>query len=198
MSNESSIQNEKNSILTQEKNENLNQVKTDTLNFEDSIQHEMKKLDIPLQEGWRWRLLRVKSGKEFLIQKKLEEDYSDSIASVFIPFYISPMKRNNTIVQTKRVIHPGYFYCLCKKTGYHEALRMIYKQLDILLYVASDKHVNLDQVKNMCYSMQNRVENSLFKEGDSVQILSGIWKDFSGIVISVNNTNVKKQWRQRN
>ncbi|MEL6711713.1 MAG: hypothetical protein AAFO15_00660 [Pseudomonadota bacterium] len=179
-------------ISKKEVKENTNIENSNVSVVGENISEEMSKLDIKLEDGWLWRLLKVKSGKEFQVQTYLEERFSDAIAAVFVPFQMSSMKRSGKFIEYKKVIHPGYIYCLCKQYGYHEALKNTSKHLEILLYVVSN-NVSLEQIRNMCNNVHNKVNDSLFSEGDSVLILSGIWKDFSGTVVSVNHTNVKVQ-----
>ena len=149
-------------------------------------------------QDFKWYILktktnceaRAKSSIENLVKKNKMEDY---VKKVFIPERDTVSVVKGKKVTRAKKIYPGYIFI--EMMFSNEAWHLIKSATNVIHFVGGAKEkpqeVPVEQLNIINKEVQDSVENPQtqisFLERENVQVISGPFKNFSGIVEEVNH-----------
>ena len=155
-----------------------------------------------LVDEFNWYSLRVISGKEKVVEENIEyesneNNISNLIDEVFVPFEKVVELKNNKKVVKEKMFFPGYILIkmiLNKKSKY------IIENINGVMSFVGPKGkqpvpLRDDEIKRIFGEVERKEGRELmvtpFKKGDFVKVIAGPFIDFSGTVEEVNDDKQK-------
>jgi len=155
-----------------------------------------------LVDEFNWYSLRVISGKEKAVEENIEyesneNNISNLIDEVFVPFEKVVELKNNKKVVKEKMFFPGYILIkmiLNKKSKY------VIENINGVMSFVGPKGkqpvpLRNDEIKRIFGEVERKEGRELmvtpFKKGDFVKVIAGPFIDFSGTVEEVNDDKQK-------
>lgn len=144
----------------------------------------------------QWFVIQVMSGQENKVKKNLEENRASSgmleiIQEIVVPTEnVAEVKRGEQRISEKR-LWPGYALVKMKLTD--EAWMYVKNTNGVIDFLGGGKPVPLSEVEvgEILHDLQSRkgevVHKHKLQVGDNVKIVDGVFVNFIGTVLEVNN-----------
>jgi transcriptional antiterminator NusG len=149
-----------------------------------------------------WYSLRVISGKEKktednILNEAIENNISNEIEEVFVPFEKVIIMRNNKKRIKEKMFFPGYV--LIKMNLDLNTKYVVENTPGVLSFVGpkgeSPIPLREDEIKRIFGEVERKegieIIETPFKKGDAIKVISGPFIDFKGFVESVNEDKQK-------